>query len=961
MSQVIADTYEIKKEIGSGGGGVVYLAWHKRLGKDVVLKEDRRSIATAPEVLRREVDILKNLSHTYIPQVYDFFSENGKAYTVMDYIEGEDFAHLLKRGERFSQAQVVEWAIQILEALCYLHSRAPHGILHGDIKPGNVMLTPENDIRLIDFNIALALGEEGAVRVGYSQGYASPEHYGIDYSRSNIPTEIMDQEKSESEKTVPLDATGNMSEAASKTPISRGSSQTSGGGKILLDVRSDIYSLGATLYHILTGRRPKTNADQVLPITEEEASPAVIRIIHKAMERDPDLRFQSAQEMLDAFFDLPKNDARTRRLRRTKVVTAVTLIVVFLAGGGSTFTGLKQMENLQNAYVLAEQSENEFQKGNVGGAIELALQALPEKRNLFSAPYTAEAQKALADALGIYDLADGFRDFGMIQLPAEPVKVKLSADGNYLAAIASQRLSVVDTTTMQIVKEFKTDASALSDVVFVNEHTILYAGKDALRAFDLQSGQELWSGEAATGITVSADGTTVAAVYKEAGEAIVYNAVNGSVLHRVSFEGHTQPVLANDVFADPEDSIFALNADGSMLAASFSDGALMIFEPGNADGTLEIYDKSEYTHFEGGFFGKYFAFSSTNSEESVFAVVDTAETVQTGGFTLESAIGVEADESGIYLKNEDVVVAIDPETGDQQEVAYVSGLVHAYSRGTEHILASGADNTYHFFDRQAREIASYESDFSCDFVQIANGVAVIGSLSSPSLRVMKLVDHSDAQFFSYDPSYDHDEARISADAKTVLLFRYDSFRLLNKEDGSILCEMEIPDAEQVYDQQYRRTKDGSYLEVIYNDGTIRKYSAFDGTMLSEEKGDAPEESLYEEFLTDDLKITSPLHGTPEVYERKSGKKICNLETDDYLTYVTQVGEYVITEYITSDGDRYGLLMNGKCETLARLPNLCDILDGELIFDDRSGNLRKTKIYSREELRKLGQERMESPE
>ena len=80
----------------------------------------------------------------------------------MDYVEGESLDKPLRRGERFAQAQVVEWACQLLEALCYLHSRPPHGILHGDIKPANVMLTPENDIRLIDFNIVLALGEEGA-------------------------------------------------------------------------------------------------------------------------------------------------------------------------------------------------------------------------------------------------------------------------------------------------------------------------------------------------------------------------------------------------------------------------------------------------------------------------------------------------------------------------------------------------------------------------------------------------------------------------------------------------------------------------------------------------------------------------------------------------------------------------------------------------------------------------------
>ena len=86
MGRVIADTYEIAQEIGSGGSGIVYLARHLRLGKWVVLKADKRSITTKPESLRREVDSLKDLSHTYIPKVYDFIVEQDTVYTVMDFI-----------------------------------------------------------------------------------------------------------------------------------------------------------------------------------------------------------------------------------------------------------------------------------------------------------------------------------------------------------------------------------------------------------------------------------------------------------------------------------------------------------------------------------------------------------------------------------------------------------------------------------------------------------------------------------------------------------------------------------------------------------------------------------------------------------------------------------------------------------------------------------------------------------
>ena len=182
MASVIAGIYENQDQIGAGGGGIVYMGRHMRLDKKIVLKADRRKLGTKPEILRREVDMLKDLSHTYIPQVYDFVQEDWTIYTVMDFIDGESLDRVLKRGEVPPQTQVIRWACHLLEALDYLHGQPPYGILHGDIKPANIMLRPNGDICLIDYNIALALGENGAVKTGFSRGYASPEHYGIEYA-----------------------------------------------------------------------------------------------------------------------------------------------------------------------------------------------------------------------------------------------------------------------------------------------------------------------------------------------------------------------------------------------------------------------------------------------------------------------------------------------------------------------------------------------------------------------------------------------------------------------------------------------------------------------------------------------------------------------------------------------------------------------------------------------------------
>ena len=146
MLQIIGSTYEIIRKLGSGGGGNIFLAKHLRLGIKVVLKADKRKTTTRQELLRREVDVLKELHHPYIPGVYDYFTENGITYTAMDYIEGESLDKPLKRGERFSQPQVIAWGIQLLEALSYLHSpihgEPPRGYIHSDIKPSNIMLLP---------------------------------------------------------------------------------------------------------------------------------------------------------------------------------------------------------------------------------------------------------------------------------------------------------------------------------------------------------------------------------------------------------------------------------------------------------------------------------------------------------------------------------------------------------------------------------------------------------------------------------------------------------------------------------------------------------------------------------------------------------------------------------------------------------------------------------------------------
>ena len=963
MAEIIASTYEVLEKIGAGGGGNVYLANHLRLGKKVVLKADKRKITTRPELLRREVDVLKDLSHTYIPQVYDFFVEGETVYTVMDYIDGESLDRPLKRGEKFSQEQVIKWAKQLLDALCYLHSPThgtpPRGFVHSDIKPANLMRTANNDICLIDFNIALALGEDNVI--GCSDGYASPEHYGLDFS-SGAETATLGHNGihgrlnvAENADTVTiLDPDRTVTDVGQVISDSPGhSSSSSRRFPIVPDIRSDIYSTGATLYHLLKGERPARHAKEVIPLSEKEFSPPLVKIITKAMNPNPDLRYQTAEEMLYDFVHIRDNDPRVKRLKRNRRIAAAVFSVLIAAGAGCAFVGLKRMQTEESWLKLAEYSKNALKKGDTETAIAYALQALPTEEHLLYPEYTSEAQRALSEALAVYDLADDFKTHAALELPAAPFHMTISPNGKTAVCIYAYEAVVFDTETMEVLATLPAAESALAEAEYLDSETIAYAGRDGLTVYNIKEQKKLWSGHAATSIAVSGDRKTIASIYKDESFATIYDVTDGTILKTVDFDGKHQHVTVNDKFANPNNNLLALDDDANWLGVSFADGSLMVYNLKEEDADIELFDETvEFSHFEGGFHGDYFAFSATDELSSVFAVIDTVSMSQTGGFESEYAFSVETDETGVYVQTENLLVKIDPVAGDQIPLVTTSEMIRRYARSREHTMIT-SEEEFLFFDKQARLVSGHEKEYSSDFIQIADGTALIGSLDTPLVRVMKYESHPEEELFSYDPAYVHDEARVSADRKTVMLFRYDGFRVYDIA-GDVIKEVEIPNAEQVYDQQFVREDQESCLQVIYNDGTVRTYSAKDGALTREEQGEKKDKSLSEKFFTDLYRIESPLHGTPTVFDRESGKQVCQLEEDAYLTYVTQAGEYLVTQYITAEGEFYGQLLNRKCEILADLPNLCDVIGDRLIFDYPTGNLRETRIYNINELIELAQ-------
>ncbi len=954
MSEIIDSTYEIIGKLGAGGGGVVYLANHIRLGKRVVLKADKRSTNTRQTLLRREVDVLKELRHTYIPQVYDYFIEDDTSYTVMDFVDGESLDKILKRENKIPQAQTIFWIRQLLEALEYLHSPThgdpPRGYVHSDVKPANIMIRPDGNICLIDFNISLAIGIETVI--GKSDGYSSPEHYGIDYSfggsdtnykkEKNLPKGGDVTELADNEKTM-LASEINTNESSGVN-----SSYSSSVKKVIVpDARSDIYSVGATMYHMLSGRKPARDAKDVEPLSYKEISPLIVDIVTKAMNPNPDLRFGSAEEMLEAINGLWKNDPRVRRRKKQLVTAAALFSVMAVIGGAAVFTGIKQTERLQAAHVLASDSAEALSNGNVRSAIDLSMQALVDDPKTFDIPYTAEAQLALTNALGVYDLSDSFKSHSVIELPSAPFRIKKSPDGKKLVICYAYELAIYDIETGNIIKTLPTPESALCEVEFIDGNKIIYAGKDGLTAYDIQADNILWQADPATAITISGDGCIAAAINGKDDLINFYDTATGELVSYRELDGKHLNIPENDKFADAERDVFELNEDGSLCAVSLEGGFLGMLDIYDYDGDLIIYDASDYADFSGVFCDDLFTFSAFGGADPIFGMADFKTAEYIGDLTENDPVELKVYNGELYITRNDTVFKVETETLEQIEAAYMENKnITALDISDKYIICAAEDG-YSIFYKNAGLMLENKRGTKPDFVLITDEYAVIADRNSPSVEILKMQEHDEKCIIEYDPSIYHSEARLLADRSGVFLFSINNIAFVNA-DGSVKMTADIPDADKIYDQQYLH--DSDELEVTYYSGKAVRYSARTGKIVSESEIPPPDDSLDEEFETENYVIKAPLHGTPEVYSKADGEKIAELNSDDYLTYITESGEYIIAQYISTDGKFYGVLMNSDCEPIAKIPYLCDVVDDMLISDYPAGKIKQTPVYELDELK-----------
>jgi serine/threonine protein kinase len=254
--------YRIETILGQGGMGSVYRATDLNLGVDVAVKENQYLSAEFSRQFQREASVLANLRHPNLPRVSDYFTIQGQGqYLIMDYIEGEDLRQRIERSGSLFEKEVVLIGVEICDALDYLHGR-PSPIVHRDIKPGNIKITPESKVYLVDFGLVKVMHGKQETSTGaraMTPGYSSPEQYGT-----------------------------------ART-----------------DPRSDIYSLGATLYAALTAEIPEdslarlTGKTKLTPISKlnPRINRKIAAAIEKALELEPEKRFQTAAEFKKALLD----------------------------------------------------------------------------------------------------------------------------------------------------------------------------------------------------------------------------------------------------------------------------------------------------------------------------------------------------------------------------------------------------------------------------------------------------------------------------------------------------------------------------------------------------------------------------------------------------------------------------------------------------------------------------------
>lgn len=338
---VLDGKYEILKEIGQGGMSIVYVAMDNRLNKQWAVKELKNDGSQSVEMqlrgMEREANILKKVDHPVLPRIVDIIDKDGTVYVVMDYIQGLALDRILKEEGAQPQKNVIEWAKQLASALDYLHSLCPP-IIYRDMKPSNIMLQPDGRVKLIDFGTAKEYRTENiadTTALG-TRGYAAPEQFGDEQGHGIYKT----------------------------------------------DARTDIYCLGATIYHIVTGKNPCEPPYEMRPIREWNPmlSGGLETIILKCTQPNPEDRYQNCSQLIYALEHYEELDSGHRKKQIGKLVfwggmvAAMTVSLMVAAAGHQRIQNTQK----QDYRSLIERANTYKINGEYSKASEVYVEAITQ-------------------------------------------------------------------------------------------------------------------------------------------------------------------------------------------------------------------------------------------------------------------------------------------------------------------------------------------------------------------------------------------------------------------------------------------------------------------------------------------------------------------------------------------------------------------------------------------------------
>lgn len=344
VGSIIDGKYKILHKIGQGGMSIVYLAMNERANKQWAIKEVRKDGVKDFEAVRQglvaETNILKRLNHPYLPSIIDVIDQKENFLIVMDYIQGKSLQNKIDEFGAQPQEMVIEWAKQLSDVLGYLHTRTP-AIIYRDMKPANIMLKPDGKITLIDFGTAREYKERNLADTTClgTIGYAAPEQYG-------------------------------------------GQGQTT--------AKTDIYCLGATIYHLVTGFDPNPSLEPyhgMAPIREinPSLSGGLEKIILKCTEQNPNNRYQSCAELTYALEHYDEIDDLYKKKQKRRLAAFVGAVIFsgISLGIGIGFENIASAKTQEQYEDVLEQAKSMTNEEDIRKSLKKAISIKPDEKEAY--------------------------------------------------------------------------------------------------------------------------------------------------------------------------------------------------------------------------------------------------------------------------------------------------------------------------------------------------------------------------------------------------------------------------------------------------------------------------------------------------------------------------------------------------------------------------------------------------